>query len=55
VISTFQWCAHSSKLAVPGPSGQPWFKTWMPGSISSQRMIPEMPPPITPATMAKIK
>ena len=31
------------------------FSTWMPGSISSQRMIPEMPPPMIPETIAKIR
>ncbi len=55
VTSTFQWWAHSSKFAVPAPIGQAWLSTWIPGSISSHRMIPEMPPPITPATIAKIK
>ena len=42
VISTFQWWVHSSKFAVPAPIGQARLSTWMPGSISSQRMIPEM-------------
>ena len=55
VISTFQWCAHSSKFPVPGPSGQPWLRIWIPGSASSARMIPEIPPPMIPATIAKIK
>ena len=55
VISTFQWWVHSSKLAVPEPIGQAWLRTWMPGSISSQRMMPEIAPPITPAKIAKIR
>ena len=55
VISTFQWCVHSSKFAVPAPIGQARLSTWMPGSISSQRMIPEMAPPIAPAMIAKIR
>jgi hypothetical protein len=42
-------------LAVPGPSGQPWLSTWMPGSASSHRMIPEIAPPMIPATIAKIR
>jgi hypothetical protein len=42
-------------LAVPAPIGQARLSTWMPGSISSQRMIPEIEPPITPATIAKIR
>ena len=55
VISTFQWCAHSSKLALPGPSGQAWLRIWMPGSASSARMTPEIAPPMIPATIAKIR
>ena len=27
VIRTFQWWVHSSKLAVPEPSGHPWLRT----------------------------
>ena len=48
-------CVHSSKFAVPAPSGHARLSTWMPGSISSQRMMPEMEPPISPATIAKIR
>ena len=55
VISTFQWCAHSSKFAVPAPIGQARLRTWMPGSISSQRMMPEIAPPMMPAMIAKIR
>ena len=55
VMSTFQWWVHSSKFAVPAPIGQARLSTWMPGSISSQRMIPEIDPPITPAMIAKIR
>ena len=28
---------------------------WMPGSASSSRIRPEMPPPISPAMIAKIR
>jgi len=55
VISTFQWWVHSSKLAVPDPSGHAWLRIWIPGSASSARMIPEIAPPIIPATIAKIR
>ena len=55
VISTFQWCVHSSKFAVPAPSGHERLSTWMPGSISSQRMMPDRAPPMIPAVIAKIR
>jgi hypothetical protein len=55
VISTFQWWVHSSKLAVPAPMGQAWLSTWMPGSISSQRMIPDIAPPSVPAKIANTR
>ena len=55
VISTFQWCSASSKLALPAPSGQRLVRIWMPGSASSARMTPEMAPPMIPATIAKIR
>ena len=56
VISTFQWWSDSSKLApAPAPSGHTWLRIWIPGSASSARMIPEIAPPMIPATIAKIR
>ena len=56
VISTFQWCSAFVEVApVPAPSGQAWLRIWMPGSHSSARMMPEIAPPMIPATIAKIR
>ena len=43
VISTFQWC--SPFIEVGGArhrSASPWLRIWMPGCISSARMMPEI-------------
>ena len=56
VISTFQWCSPFVEIArCPAPSGQPWLRSGCPGSASSARMMPEIAPPMIPATIAKIR
>ncbi len=52
VISTFHRWLASSTLA---PEPAQLCRNWRPGSASSVRISPETPPPMIPATIAKIR
>jgi hypothetical protein len=52
VISTFQrWAAWSGVAPAPAHAS----RYWTPGWASSQRISPEMEPPMMPAVIAKIR
>ncbi len=55
VMNTFHMCKLASKLASPPKNSTHQPRYWMPGSPSSIRMMPEMPPPMIPAMIAKIR
>ena len=55
-ISTFHmWSAVFSSTGPPAMKPAQVSRCWMPGSASSQRIRPEMPPPMIPAVTAKIR
>ena len=56
VISTFQkWLAFVERRRRRARIAAQACRCCMPGSASSQRIRPEMAPPMTPAVIAKIK
>ena len=56
VISTFQVCsAWSMSHVAVEPAAEICPRIWMPGSASSQRISPEIAPPMTPAKIENIR
>jgi len=55
-MSTFHmWRPVFSSTGAPAMNEAQVSRCWRPGSASSQRIRPEMPPPMIPAMIAKIR
>ncbi len=55
VIMTFQKCLPAVSVASPPSAAAQPGRYWMPGSASSNRIMPDNMPPMMPAMMAKIR
>jgi hypothetical protein len=55
VMNTFHMCSAVFRSLPPPMNCAHHCRYWIPGSASSTRMMPEMPPPMIPAMIAKIR